>query len=104
RDVGGAVEAEIAGKGVERFDRVLVAVGRRPMTAGLGLEHTRVQTDARGVIAIDERCRTGDAAIYAVGDVTGDPMLAHRASRQGKVAAEVIAGRPSAFDTARGPA
>jgi dihydrolipoamide dehydrogenase len=55
-------------------------------------------------VAIDERCRTSDAHLYAVGDVTGEPMLAHRAMRQGKVAAECIAGRPSAFDNVAVPA
>jgi len=99
-----AVEAEIEGRGTERFDRVLVAVGRRPVTAGLGLETTRVALGGRGVIAVDERCRTVDLDIYAVGDVTGEPMLAHRAMRQGKVAAEVIAGHPAAFDNAAVPA
>jgi dihydrolipoamide dehydrogenase len=79
-------------------------VGRRAHTADLGLETTRVQRDARGLIAVDERCRTSDARIYAVGDVTGEPMLAHRAMRQGKVAAEAIAGRPAAFDNAAVPA
>jgi dihydrolipoamide dehydrogenase len=56
------------------------------------------------MIAVDERCRTSDPVIYAVGDVTGEPMLAHRASRQGKVAAEAIAGRPVAFDNVAVPA
>jgi len=86
------------------FDRVLVAVGRRAATAGLGLECTRAQVDARGVIAVDERGRTTDPHLYAVGDVTGEPMLAHRAMRQGKIVAEVIAGRPSAFDNIAIPA
>jgi dihydrolipoamide dehydrogenase len=104
REAGGGVEADLEGKGTERFDRVLVAVGRRAATDGLGLEHTKVGRDARGAIQVDEHCRTSDPAIYAVGDVTGEPMLAHRASRQGKVAAEVIAGRPSAFDSIAVPA
>jgi dihydrolipoamide dehydrogenase len=56
------------------------------------------------VIAVDERCRTSDPAIYAVGDVTGEPMLAHRAMRQGKVAAEAIAGRAAAYDNVAVPA
>src|SRR5262249_9605632 len=100
---GSAIEARFDGDdGV--FDRVLVAVGRQPASAGLGLENTRVNPDARGFITVDDRCRTTDKAIYAVGDVTGEPMLAHRAMRQGKVAAEVIAGRPSAFDNVVVPA
>jgi dihydrolipoamide dehydrogenase len=101
---GGTIEARIEGQEPQAFDRVLVAVGRRAVSDKLGLEATRVKVGERGVIAVDERCRTGDPHIYAVGDVTGDPMLAHRAMRQGKVAAEVIAGRPSAFDNAAVPA
>ena len=101
---GSAVEARFGGDAVEVFDRVLVAVGRAPVSAGLGLETTRASVDARGVVAVDERCRTADPAIYAVGDVTGEPMLAHRAMRQGKVAGEVIAGRPAAFDNVVVPA
>jgi dihydrolipoamide dehydrogenase len=101
---GSAVEARFDAGDAQTFDRVLVAVGRRPSSAGLGLEHTRASADARGFVAVDDRCRTADPAIYAVGDVTGEPMLAHRAMRQGKVAAEVIAGRPAAFDNVVVPA
>jgi len=103
RAAGGAVEASY-GDATATFDRVLVAVGRRAATDGLGLERTRAQADARGVIAIDERGRTADPHLYAVGDVTGEPMLAHRAMRQGKVAAEAIAGRAAAFDNVAIPA
>jgi dihydrolipoamide dehydrogenase len=85
-------------------DRVLVAVGRRPNTDGLGLEHTRVKLDARGFIQVNAQRRTADARVYAVGDVTGEPMLAHKAAREGKVAAEVIAGEPAAFDNVTVPA
>jgi len=101
---GSAIETRFDGDDVQTFDRVLVAVGRRPASAGLGLEHTRASADARGFVPVDDRCRTADPAIYAVGDVTGEPMLAHRAMRQGKVAAEVIAGRPAAFDNVVVPA
>ena len=101
---GSTIETRFDGDDVAVFDRVLVAVGRRPASAGLGLEMTRARADARGFIAVDDRCRTVDPAIYAVGDVTGEPMLAHRAMRQGKVAAEVIAGRPAAFDNVVVPA
>jgi dihydrolipoyl dehydrogenase len=101
---GSSIEARFGGDDVEAFDRVLVAVGRAPVSAGLGLETTRARPDARGFLAVDERCRTADPAIYAVGDVTGEPMLAHRAMRQGKVAGEAIAGRPAAFDNVVVPA
>ncbi|HXG04399.1 MAG TPA: dihydrolipoyl dehydrogenase [Candidatus Binatia bacterium] len=103
RETAGGVEARV-GDETLTFDRVLVAVGRRPQTAGLGLEATRVRVDARGLIAVDQTGRTDDPRIYAVGDVTGEPMLAHRAMRQGKVAAEAIAGRPVAFDNVAVPA
>jgi dihydrolipoamide dehydrogenase len=85
-------------------DRVLMAVGRRPNTDDLGLEHTKVQRDARGFIQVNAQRQTADARIYAVGDVTGEPMLAHKASREGKVAAEAIAGQPAAFDNVTVPA
>jgi dihydrolipoyl dehydrogenase len=105
REIGSEVEADLEGRGTERFDRVLVAVGRRARSDGLGLEATRVRLTARGrFIQVDERGRTEDPRIYAVGDVTGEPMLAHRAMRQGKVAAEVLAGRPGAFDNVAIPA
>ena len=100
----GAIEAAIEGEAPQTFDRVLVAVGRRAVTESLGLEATRAALTERGFVAIDERCRTGDPHLYAIGDVTGEPMLAHRAMRQGKVAAECIAGRPSAFDNVAVPA
>ena len=103
-ETGSAVEARFGADEAETFDRVLVAVGRRPASVGLGLEQTRAAVDARGFVTVDDRCRTADLAIYAVGDVTGKPMLAHRAMRQGKVAAEVIAGRPAAFDNVVVPA
>ena len=105
KEVSGAIEATLGGgQGPQSFDRVLVAVGRRAVSDKLGLETTKVKIAERGVISVDERCRTADLHIYAVGDVTGDPMLAHRAMRQGKVAAEAIAGRPAAFDNAAVPA
>lgn len=104
RESASGVTADIEGQAAQEFDRVLMAVGRRPRSAGLGLETTGARVDARGAIQIDDRCRTGDPHIHAVGDVTGEPLLAHRAMRQGKVAAEVIAGRPAAFDSAAVPA
>jgi dihydrolipoamide dehydrogenase len=104
KEAGGAIQAAIDGQETQPFDRVLIAVGRRAVSDGLGLETTKAKIGERGLIAVDARCRTADPHIYAVGDVTGDPMLAHRAMRQGKVAAEAIAGRPSAFDNVAVPA
>ena len=81
-----------------KYDQVLMAVGRIPSSNGLGLEHTGVRRDEHGFIAVDDRQCTGDDRIYAVGDVTGGPLLAHKAIRQGRVAAEAIAGQSSGFD------
>ena len=86
------------------FDRVLVAVGRRPNTGGLRLEKTEVQLDEKGFIRINEQRRTTDERIFAIGDVAGEPMLAHKATHEGKVAVEAIAGEPAAFDPQAIPA
>jgi dihydrolipoamide dehydrogenase len=105
RETGDRIEATLEGQDPQTFDRVLVAVGRRARSGGLGLEATRVRLTDRGAfVQIDDRCRTDDPHVYAVGDVTGEPMLAHRAMRQGKVAAEALAGQPAAFDNVAIPA
>jgi dihydrolipoamide dehydrogenase len=80
------------------YDRVLVAVGRTPNGASLGAEHAGVSVDERGFIAVDGQMRTNVPHIFAIGDVVGGPMLAHKATHEGKVAAEVIAGHDVAFD------
>jgi dihydrolipoamide dehydrogenase len=81
------------------FDRVLVAVGRRPNGALIGADAAGVHVDERGFIPVDAQMRTNIPHIHAIGDIVGDPMLAHKASHEGKVAAEVIAGVPGAsFD------
>jgi dihydrolipoamide dehydrogenase len=82
----------------QTFDRVLVAIGRSPNSEDLGLENTGVQVDEDGFVRVDEERRTDDEHIFAVGDVIGGPMLAHKAMRDGKTAADVIAGEPAAFD------
>ena len=88
----------------QTFDRVLVAIGRKPNSQKIGLKNTAVELDERGFIVVDEQQRTTDQRIFAVGDVIGGYMLAHKATREGKVAAEVIAGQPSAFDVRAMPA
>ncbi len=105
--VGSQVEADLEGKDVPanaKFDRVLIAVGRQPNTDNIGLENTKVEIDKFGFIGVDEAMRTADKRIFAIGDVSGQPMLAHRAMRQGMVAAEVLANRPSAYDNRAVPA
>jgi dihydrolipoamide dehydrogenase len=93
-------EGEQVGKDVapeQLFDRVLVAVGRRPNASVPGLDRTRVRLDERGFIVVNEQMRTDEPSIFAIGDVAGEPMLAHKASHEGRVAAEVIAGEKSTF-------
>ena len=95
-----AVEVTFEGdldKKVQRFSRVLVAVGRRPNSAGLGLEHTKVEVTPQGFVVVDQQCRTADPHVLAIGDVAGEPMLAHKAAHQGKVAVEALAGKPAVF-------
>lgn len=92
------------GKQDKNFERVLIAVGRQPNTQDLGLDETSVTCDDKGFIDVDERRRTRDEHIYAIGDVAGGMLLAHEAMHEGKVAARVIAGQPAAFDARAVPA
>ena len=87
-----------------QFDRVLVAVGRSPNSGDLGLDQTAVQIDERGFVTVDAQRRTSEPSIFAIGDVAGEPMLAHKATREGRVAVQAIAGQPVAFDPAAIPA
>ena len=88
----------------EAYDQVLVAVGRRPNSEGIGLDLLGIQPDEQGHIPVTEEGRTSVPHIFAIGDVAPGPMLAHKASREGKVVAEVIAGLPSALDNRAIPA
>ena len=80
------------------FDRVLVSVGRKPNSEFPGLEKTRVQVGPRGFIQVNKQLQTDDPSIYAIGDVVGEPMLAHKASHEGRTAVEAIAGHKVAFE------
>lgn len=86
------------------FDKALVAVGRKPNTENLGLENTNVKTDAQGFVIVDKSLKTGDKNIYAIGDVSAGPMLAHKASMQGKLVAEIISGKKYTYENAVVPA
>ena len=99
-DEGLVVTAEEGSGDIERFEaeKCLVAVGRRPVTETLNLGATGIETDDDGFIETDDRARTSEDHVFAVGDVAGEPMLAHKAFREGEVAAEVIAGEPAALD------
>jgi dihydrolipoamide dehydrogenase len=102
------VRVLLEGEGIEKparlFDRVLVAVGRRPNSEDLGLEGTQVKIGEGGFVEVDSQLRTAEPSIFAIGDLVGQPMLAHKASHEGRVAVEAIAGHKVAFDPAAIPA
>lgn len=82
----------------DAYDRVLLCIGRRPNTDNIGLENTDVEPDDRGFIPVDSQMRTRDPRLFAIGDAVPGPGLAHKAAHEGKIAAEVLAGEPAAFD------
>jgi dihydrolipoamide dehydrogenase len=102
------VKVELAGARVENpsrlFDKVLVAVGRRPNSSGLNLEAAGVESDKRGFVKVDHQRRTSAANIFAIGDVAGEPMLAHKATYEANVAAASIAGQAATYDAQAIPA
>ncbi|MEZ5357274.1 MAG: dihydrolipoyl dehydrogenase [Candidatus Zixiibacteriota bacterium] len=102
------VKVEFEGKHAKNagklYDRVLLAVGRTPNSTGLGLENTKVKINDRGFVQVDEQRRTDEPNIFAIGDVTGEPMLAHKATHEGRVAASVIAGKTAAYEPKAIPA
>ncbi|MCA9672692.1 MAG: dihydrolipoyl dehydrogenase [Myxococcales bacterium] len=102
---GYRVSIESDGKVTDHeYDRVLVAVGRRPNTDNIGLENTKIEVDKHGLIQVDQTMRTAEPRVFAIGDIVPGPGLAHKAMREGKVAAEVINGKPSAADYVSVPA
>jgi dihydrolipoamide dehydrogenase len=90
--------------GVEKYDRVLVSVGRRPSTQNIGLENTSIKTDRLGFIEHRADLRTAEPNIYVIGDAAGEPMLAHKANHEGRHAVEVILQHASTFDRRAIPA
>jgi dihydrolipoamide dehydrogenase len=86
------------------FERVLVAIGRKPNTGDIGLDKAGVEVDDKGFIKVNEQRRTTSERIFAIGDVAGEPMLAHKATYEGKIAAEVIAGEKAVYDCRAVPA
>jgi len=89
---------------VETFDKVLISIGRRPSTGDLGLETTKIERDARGFVTVDGQRRTAEPHIFAIGDIAGEPMLAHKAYGEAEVAAESAAGRKAVYDPRAIPA
>src|SRR5438309_5385615 len=102
REEKSGIRASFEGKDVKErekvFDRVLVSVGRKPNSDIAGLERTKVQLGQRGFVRVNEQLQTDDPSIYAIGDVVGEPMLAHKASHEGRTAVEAIAGHKVAFE------
>jgi len=88
----------------EDYNKVLVSIGRRPNTENLGLENTKVKVTDRGFIDVNDQRQTTDPSIYAIGDIAGNPMLAHKASHEGRVAVEAINGQKVAFEPQAIPA
>jgi dihydrolipoamide dehydrogenase len=103
----GGIRAELEGEGVEPsilFSRALISIGRRPSSRDLGLETTKAVVNEKGFVVCDRKQRTNDPHILAIGDVAGEPMLAHKANREAHVAVETILGEPAEFDNAAIPA
>jgi dihydrolipoamide dehydrogenase len=88
----------------ETYDRVLISVGRKPNTGDLGLEHTQVQVGDKGFVTVDSQRRTAEPGIFAIGDIAGQPMLAHKATYEGKVAVDAIAGKKRIYEPQAIPA
>lgn len=101
------IVAALEGDGVDpemTFDRVLISIGRRPNSANCGLENTSVELDERGFIKVDRNMRTADPKLMAIGDIAGEPMLAHKATREARIAVETLLGEPVVFDNVAIPA
>ncbi len=88
----------------KRFDKVLISIGRKPNTENLGLENTSIKVNDKGFVVVDGQQRTAEPHIFAIGDIAGEPMLAHKAYGEANVAAEVVAGRKAVFDPRAIPA
>jgi dihydrolipoamide dehydrogenase len=107
KEVKGGIELGFEGKNppkLNKFEKVLVAVGRRPNTDGLNLDKVGVEIDERGFIKVDSAFKTSAPRIYAIGDVIGNPMLAHKAQHEGTVVADNLAGKDAVFDPRAIPA
>ncbi|MDO8519621.1 MAG: dihydrolipoyl dehydrogenase [Deltaproteobacteria bacterium] len=107
RKAAAGVEVEVEGpigKKKETYEKVLMAVGRKPNTSGLGLDTTKVELDEKGFVKVDAARRSADPALFAIGDITGEPMLAHKASHEARAAVDTIAGKKGAFEPQAIPA
>ncbi len=106
-DVGNVLKVTLEGEGLNEteleFDKALISIGRTPVTKNLGIENTKVNVNERGFVQVNDKMQTDDPNIFAIGDIVKGPMLAHKASAEGKVAVEAIAGHKVAFEPAAIP-
>jgi dihydrolipoamide dehydrogenase len=102
KETKNGIKVKFEGKDVkepeQEFDKILVSVGRKPVTTGFGIENTKIKVNDKGFVRVNKKMQTDDPSIFAIGDIAGNPMLAHKASAEGKVAAETIAGEKVAFE------
>jgi dihydrolipoamide dehydrogenase len=100
------IKVKFEGKheGEKTYNKVLIAIGRKPRSKNLGLENLDVEIDDQGFVKVNDQRQTGESSIYAIGDISGEPMLAHKASYEGKIAAEAIAGQKAVYDPKAIPA
>ena len=96
------IKVKLEGKNVtepeQTFDKVLISVGRKPVTTGFGIENTKIKVNEKGFVVVDRQLKTDNPSIHAIGDIVGNPMLAHKASAEGKIAVEAILGHKVAFE------
>lgn len=108
KEVKNGIKVTFEGEDIEQneqtFEKVLISIGRKPNTENLGLENTKVVVNKQGFVEVDVQRRTAESNIFAIGDITGNPMLAHKASHEGRVAVEVIAGHKVGFEPQAIPA
>jgi len=101
KEKAGGIEVRFEGENIEKpvqtFEKVLICIGRKPNSSGIGIKSTKVEVDDKSFVQVDEQRRTAAPDIFAIGDLVGNPMLAHKATHEGRVAAEVIAGRKAEF-------
>jgi len=104
KEVKDGIKVKFEGQPDQVYSKVLYSIGRTPNSEGIGLENTNIKTDKHGFVPVDTQNRTSEPSIFAIGDIAGEPMLAHKASAEGRVAVEVIAGHKAAFEPAAIPA
>jgi dihydrolipoamide dehydrogenase len=107
RETKNGIDAQLSNADLDEareYDRVLIATGRRPNAENVGLEGTRVKVNGRGFVEVDHQRRTSEQTIFAIGDVAGEPMLAHKATHEARVAVEAMAGEPAVWEPAAIPA